>query len=116
MKTILEIGYHYLLLPADDVGVIATSMSKWMLVERGCIDGKDLYSPATNNVKLRLKLVNDDQLRPPTEEEKEKQKIKDLEQSLKWRKNELKKEKELREALECKLKLFEQEKEETKEA
>ena len=109
MKTLLEVGYQFIVIPQGCVAVIAESLSEWELVERKYIDGKYLYSPK-DKIEISIFAVRDDDVRSPTPEEKENQKIKDLEQRLGWKEGDIKKKNKRIEELECKLKIFELEK------
>lgn len=100
-QLIVSISYNYFVLPKEsDISKAIEIIGHLMPVERTTYDGETIYSP-DKEVSISFDLVDDKLIRLPTPEEKENKKIKDLEQSLSWKKSELeKKDKRIKE-LEC---------------
>lgn len=110
MKTILQIGYNYIVIPDQCVGAIAENLSGWIITSREYIDSKYIYTPDKRDTDISIFMVPEDLIREPTPEEKENDEIKSLKQSVEWKEKTVKEQQEKIENLECKLKLMEQDK------
>lgn len=106
MKTVLQIGYNYIVIPDQCVGAIAENLSGWIITSREYVDSKHIYTPDKRDTDISIFMVPEDLIREPTPEEKENQEIKDLKLSLDWKKRTIKEQEEKIEKLECKLKLM----------
>jgi len=85
-RLLVSISYNYFVLPAEaDISAAIATIGHLMPVEQQRHDGKTIYSP-DKDISISFDLINEKAIRPPTPEEAENKKIKDLESSLSYNK------------------------------
>ena len=100
-QLVIKIAYSSFVLPKDsDFSKAVELIGQLLPVNAEYVDGKNIYTP-DKECSITFDLVDSKQIRPTTPVEKENQKIKELENSISYRNNQIKeKDKRIKE-LEC---------------
>jgi hypothetical protein len=100
-QLLISISYNYFILPKEaDISEAIKIIGHLMPVERTTLEGETVYSPE-KNIDVSFDLIDSKLVRIPTKEEKENKKIKDLEQRIGWKEDEIKKKNDRIKELEC---------------
>ena len=111
-RLILEVGYQKYLVPNTvTIDEAVQFVDGLVPLEGEYVGGEYLYFPTKENgAEARPLLISDKNLREPTPEEKENDKISTLKRDVTWRDGEIKKLKDQVELLACKARLEEKDK------
>ena len=108
-KVIIKIGYEdYVTDLTEETFGIIKALKGMIPVKNDYVNNEKLYYPKEDEKGLRVEVefIDERQFREPTNAERENEQIKNLKNSLKWKEDELKKEKEAKKAVECELELL----------
>lgn len=106
-KHIVKIGYNYFLAKDAQEAVQFLGLEE---LSREYIDGKEIYSP-TNNKELSVILVDEEDIRPVTREERENKELSEAKTRAQWANNRATDLEKQVNDLKCKLKVLMEDKE-----